>query len=758
MEAIGHRLAQLVAVASAVWVVLWLLVGGTSTGKGWYDLLAKGSFGKKAYKAGLPLLTVAFPIWISTLVAMLWGRSTLVPTAFHVQNFGCLALWGIIVPISVYTACSVYRHIREEDTLDDQWMESGNAFGYAALIALNVLLIPVTRHSTLLKLMGWNPAAAIRLHIWSGRLVVLFSWVHGFAHLYRFAYILNYASVVGTLTPPHYCWDPRNDDTIPDCDAATEDCSCYRHWRNAIGIVAGLGLLLMALSSLHTVRRSFYTLFYRIHVLAGPTVLLAVILHWDRSLLYMCGGLLYYLATTLLVVLESHLSRPALLVQVEHLPSVRPCVALTFQASESAIAQYPAGSYVKLRWDRNGRSCCGRPLSHPFTVNLVPRQPGHVRVLFRVTGDFTTQLAAEISPRLHLEGYHGPPKSFHGHDVVVLVAGGIGITPYLSLLHQHDSDLSHTRIVVHWICRDANLIAYVRREYLDTLPASALESMTLIIHATGDDDESTYQTHIQPMPPAFSSSTKNGGSSEADEAGLTAPFAPTRFAPLKPTVWVATKFLVVPFVSTVAPGTAALWYLYGHVQDAHAILPRLWTSAIVLGWTVVVALASQVLLRYDPNAVEWTPLKRSESTDDGDDDDDVGCHNNGFVQHHHEQDSDLEMVPAQRWTIDDEDDVEGDEEGNRHRLADETTAPSADAKSVASQVLAPLRRLEVRRGRPSSLTTLLRDAVAEAERPAVFCCGPSSLLTDVRHSLRRVSRSGCYGCGAPVLYEETFEL
>lgn len=57
-----------------------------------------------------------------------------------------------------------------------------NAFGFASLIALSLLLIPVARYSPLLAVLGWPPSRAIVFHRWMGFVAVVGVLLHGGLH------------------------------------------------------------------------------------------------------------------------------------------------------------------------------------------------------------------------------------------------------------------------------------------------------------------------------------------------------------------------------------------------------------------------------------------------------------------------------------------------------------------------------------------------------------------------------------------------
>ena len=76
---------------------------------------------------------------------------------------------------------------------------------------------------------------------------------------------------------------------------------------------------------------------------------------------------------------------------------------------------------------------------HPFTITSSPFDPIH-SVHIRIVGKFTRKLAEAIdvkgnSLRLKIDGPFGAPASdVFSYDRVVMIAGGIGITPWISIL------------------------------------------------------------------------------------------------------------------------------------------------------------------------------------------------------------------------------------------------------------------------------------------------------------------------------------
>jgi hypothetical protein len=271
-----------------------------------------------------------------------------------------------------------------------------------------------------------------------------------------------------------------------------------------------------------------------------PLTFVMICIHYNRAILYASGSLLYYLAACYPTWIECLWKRfrhqPVKVVAIEKIDanpcqSHRPCVALTLEASISAIRMYRPGFFGHLFVPSIS------PVAHPFTINSVPKQPHRIRIIFRVSGKFTRALekslcgnllsSGEASPQpevlttaknrlpdMFLQGYYGSGnliEKMSNHDVSVVVATGVGITPYLSLLSalvrndgidddsvtDEDSMDMARKIMVHWICRDEALIRYCRKEYMDPLLETPVNgsglSFEVNIYLTGSGHDAIVQ-------------------------------------------------------------------------------------------------------------------------------------------------------------------------------------------------------------------------------------------------------------------------
>jgi predicted ferric reductase len=532
-------IAKSISLACGLWILFFPLFGASTQGKKWFSDLAKQLFFQDS-KLGVILLQLAFPVLIAGTVSLLlaphrtipynYGSSSIenptttaatrqrqrrlassFPSWIHRCYQHCIIfsknisssngdgnwdLWAALVlflPMTIYLFSSFYRQLHGHDLDQSKLLKDiGNSFGKVAIITTSILLLPVAQQDPIGNLWGWSPMNTIRFHIWAGWIFIAGSVLHGGLHMLRWKRALG-ENVMSMIFPPRECWNSSKSDE-----------SCYNYFRNFTGFWAVVMLLVITLTSLSFVRRNYYIWFYNCHIVAAPLGMLLTLLHYNTAILYFAPSFLYYVASSFPVWVESRTkctmsnhqnTTPIVAAKYISSKSSRPCLSLTLRASEAALERYRPGMYVKLSVPQISHK------SHPFSINKVPGKPQELRIILRVLGPFTKQLAtlASIStdggklPLLaRVNGFYGSPNRVAqvlGHDVAILVAAGIGITPYLTLLNDLASILAavdeadeedrpssklaavgaNTTIVLHWICRDAQLIDHVRREYLEPL-------------------------------------------------------------------------------------------------------------------------------------------------------------------------------------------------------------------------------------------------------------------------------------------------
>ena len=105
-------------------------------------------------------------------------------------------------------------------------------------------------------------------------------------------------------------------------------------------------------------------------------------------------------------------------------------IAITM-APEGKAIRHQAGQFAFFSLQTPGLS-----ESHPYTISSAPRPDGTLRISVAALGDYTTQLSGKVREGMHVR-VQGP----YGRFVLqrkkirqIWVAGGIGITPFLSWL------------------------------------------------------------------------------------------------------------------------------------------------------------------------------------------------------------------------------------------------------------------------------------------------------------------------------------
>ena len=82
--------------------------------------------------------------------------------------------------------------------------------------------------------------------------------------------------------------------------------------------------------------------------------------------------------------------------------------------------------------------------SHPFTISSAPHEDV-LRLTIKGSGDFTRALITDLKPGMHavVEGPYGMFDYKTGGNKQIWVAGGIGLTPFLSFIRDMEGDLTH---------------------------------------------------------------------------------------------------------------------------------------------------------------------------------------------------------------------------------------------------------------------------------------------------------------------------
>lgn len=408
-------------------------------------------------------------------------------------HFNYMLFFFLVVPLLVFLFASLDRRVFHPDKPVKSNVKArsiiANTFAMMGVSALSFFLVPVTRHRIFLVTFGWSPVHALRLHIIAGYVSFVCFAIHSALYIFD-RFVLRDGRK--NIFPHRECWQWTH--------AGKMSNSCKYKWFNFTGIVGLVFLAILILTSLNWFRRRYYRIFYICHVVFGTAILFAAILHWDRMVVYLLPSIVYYAASTTPTLVQALASRCRYGVQIVKVVPLRGGgvveVRVAATRASAAVLQREPCMYVKV---------CVPSISlvwHPFTVYQQQADPTTVRFMFRPVGSYTKQLAnllvqeTTTRPVVVMDGfYRGGDRSNEAlqHDHVIIAAGGVAISPFLSmipsLLHKLKSGEDGTKsLVLHWVCREAGLIQFVQTQYLEPMMKLAQASsidFAIHVHHTG---------------------------------------------------------------------------------------------------------------------------------------------------------------------------------------------------------------------------------------------------------------------------------
>ena len=304
----------------------------------------------------------------------------------------------------------------------------------------------------------------------------------------------------------------------------------------------------IAITALPIVRRKVYHVFMLCHWVFVPLIVFFSSMHTISNLLFLAPGLMALVVRAFLsekrayYTLKSKVDTPSLAYTKLTLESRSPSIAV-FGVPEP-------GAVVRLRWDGNLFQ------SHPFSMIKSHGRNGVVVVMKDMgpgtaTHKFITSKEENEIIRVS-EPYGGCTVELALYDKIVLVGGGVGITPILGTLHYLQGKLqggkrkgtgdgafemlpmtpeqrSETawgcRVHVVWVLRDEELLELLSEEVHALVDALDVNFM---VHYTGKKKEElcSIRAHVEHSRPNLFrvlGCVIGGGASGADEsdAGLT---------------------------------------------------------------------------------------------------------------------------------------------------------------------------------------------------------------------------------------------
>ena len=666
--------------------------------------------------------------------------------------------------------------------------------GYAATWALAFFLIPVTKHSPILDWLNVTPVQALAFHRVAGWTSFWNSVLHGFLHLRHLMDVLNpqcsrtrYQQLKLLLIPSSWkCFGTQNplevffgrQDPLDGTEEEAEQ--CWLALVNLTGFISVVAFVLLAITSLPQVRRYSYALFYSVHIPSAWVMLIMAIWHYPTCALVLIPNIIYYISFNIPVYVTQNMDNWILGSNKDREPINSPLVEanLIEGGSLELVFATKQGDFPRHE-NRFARILCPAvsPLSHPFSTfsqqDLKQASSDDamntISVLLRPSGSFTENLTKKLFPNyrndettnqestddsmsrpligtslpctIQVDSYyagsfHWVDRAMKSHDEILLVAGGVGIVPFLEFLpslqqrikmdtasiHATGSSLEINesllesnivcgprRVHLHWYCREIGLASYVWNKYLSRHVEEAWEGnpycqSRLRVHL--------HLTSMNPTSASVSSIHHNSGLiqkesySSVDQQGMTHRVKDPKFTQ---TWWVGLFFPG----SLMIAGTILHWWWYKKFVIAEKfrhdnLIIRSHSIVFALGLAILLSILTEKIFRKHDKMM---------------------------------QDSGVENLPQ-------ETEFNATSVENQNSFSPENHVLFENSSFPGQTTIDDL--VTVTGGRPSIDSVI--DSVLQSDRPGVYSCGPRSLMESLESAIEKKCSVDC------ALYREDSEM
>ncbi|KAJ9463800.1 Ferric reduction oxidase 8 [Diplonema papillatum] len=368
---------------------------------------------------------------------------------------------GSVLSIVFISASIVTMAVGDYEHYQGRIMEVGALFGGPAQICLALtLLVKVKVFSPCLFLMSVPQERALVWHRWIGRVGWVFVTLHALAVMVE--YNQNSDEELMQMELPTGGTTDGADDVHP-----------------VSGLVAWVLYTILVLLGLPVFRRSFYQAFIVSHVVLSIGTLACTIFHlpggWRTWAIFGIPVVLYILDTVYRTYLGMHSSR------IQSHTNVGSVTKLIIEPAKP-IKEWGPGSYFYVSVPR-----AGFMEYHPLSVTS--HHSTNTATFYAKNmgpGTWTARLTqlpedAKAPLQAKLEGPYGKLSfDMDKHNKLVLIAGGIGVTPMLSVIRYMDAAQEAT---LSWSVRDAELVEMLANDLHEL--AVQFKGLRVIVSFTG---------------------------------------------------------------------------------------------------------------------------------------------------------------------------------------------------------------------------------------------------------------------------------